>query len=194
MNPSLPDPIVDLLRNHAEFPSQVRNPPFVLPDQVVAKQFSHQAQVTHQRSDPALCENATTARWNETLVVEFSGDLRPVKSLLMELRDSFREAPVIFQLLISADWSSDLVLGRKAAVPNNRHLVELGRFVGHDDHALHHAAHDLLAIERRRRWSVPERGDALGKCADSLSVRAAQGRRELRQEPVVVLPRLTLLL
>src|SRR4051794_30334946 len=123
VNPSLPDPVVDLLRNDVELPSQVRNPPFILPDKVVAKQFSHKAQGTHQRSDSTRCENATTARWNETLVVEFLGDLGEVKSLLMKLCDLLREALITLQLLISPDWSSELVLCRNATVPNNRHLV-----------------------------------------------------------------------
>jgi hypothetical protein len=46
MNPVLLDPIMDLLRNDAEFPCQVVDPPFVHTDEVVAKQFSHQAKIT----------------------------------------------------------------------------------------------------------------------------------------------------
>ena len=43
--------------------------------------------------------------------------------MLMELRDSFREALVILQLLISADWSSNPVLCRNAAVPNKLNII-----------------------------------------------------------------------
>ena len=52
VDPPLLDPVVDLLRDDAELPSQVGNPPFVLADEVVAKQFSDQAQITHQDLDP----------------------------------------------------------------------------------------------------------------------------------------------
>jgi len=41
------DPVVDLLRNDAEFPSQIVDPPLVFTDEVVAKQFSHEAKITY---------------------------------------------------------------------------------------------------------------------------------------------------
>jgi hypothetical protein len=40
------DPIVDLLRNDAEFPRQVGNPPLIFPHEVVAEQFTDEAQIT----------------------------------------------------------------------------------------------------------------------------------------------------
>src|SRR5262245_7212447 len=142
VDPTLLDPIVDLLGDDAEFPGQVGDPPFVLTDQVVAEEFPDQAKITDQRPDRSRRERATTARGNETLGVESRCNLSQVKSRLMELLDSFREASVIVQLLIAADGASDLMVRGHAAVPNDCHLVELARPIGHDDHALHDAAHD----------------------------------------------------
>ena len=144
VDPSLLDPIVDLLGDDAESPGQVGDPPLVRTDEVVAEEFPHQAKITDQRPDRSCRERAPTARGNETLGVESRGDLRQVQSLLMELLDSVREASKVFPLLIPADRPSDLMVCRDAAVPNDRHLVELGRSLGHDDDALHDAAHDLL--------------------------------------------------
>jgi hypothetical protein len=95
----------------------------------------------------------------------------------MELLDPFREASKVFQLLIPANRPSDLMVCRDAAVPDDRHLVELRRSVGHDDDSLHDTAHDLLAIRRRRPRGVPQRGDAGGKRADPSPVGLAQCRR-----------------
>ena len=117
-----------------------------------------------------------------------------MQSLPVELLDPFREASKIFQLLIPADGPSDLMLRRHAALPDDRHVVALGRLVGHDDHSLHDAAHDLLAIRRRRPRGVPERGDAVGERSDPLPVGGAQRRRQFRQEAMVILLHLALLL
>ena len=46
VNPTLLDPIVDLLGYDAELPGQVGDPPFVLTDEVVAEQLSDEAQIT----------------------------------------------------------------------------------------------------------------------------------------------------
>ena len=105
------------------------------------------------------------------------GDLSQVQPLPVELLDPFREASKIFQLLIPADGPSDLVSCRDAAVPDDRHVVDLGRPVGHDDHSLHDAAHDLLAIRRRRPRGVPQRGDAGGERSDPSPFGLAQRRR-----------------
>src|SRR5262249_33447869 len=194
MDPTLLHPIVALLGDDAEFPGQVGDPPFVLTDEVGAEQFSDEAKFTYQRPDRSRGEHAATTRGNETLGVESRGDLRQVKSLLMEFLDPSREASKILQLLISADRPRDLMVCRDATVPNDRLLVELGRLVGHDDDPLHDAAHDLLAIHCRRPRSLPERGDAVRKGSDSLAIGFAQRRRQSCEKPVVILLRLTLLL
>src|SRR5512142_91318 len=94
VDPSLRDPVVDLLRDDAEFPGQVGDPPFIFPDEVVAEQLPHEAQVANQRPDAGLRENAAAARGHEPLRVEPLGDLREVKPLAVELRDSFCKAPM----------------------------------------------------------------------------------------------------
>ena len=108
MDPPLLDPVVDLLRDDAKFPGQVGNPPFVLLDEVIAEQLANEAQVTHQRADCGFLEDASTARWDETLVVELAGDLCEVEALAMELPDPFGETSKVFQLCISADGAGDL--------------------------------------------------------------------------------------
>src|SRR5262245_7154383 len=46
VDPTSLDPIVDLLRDDAQPPGQVGDPPFVLTDEVVAEEFPDQAQIT----------------------------------------------------------------------------------------------------------------------------------------------------
>src|SRR5579885_3788677 len=52
MDPSLFDPVMDLLRDDAQFTGQVWNPPLVFLQQVVAEILSEQAQFPHQGADP----------------------------------------------------------------------------------------------------------------------------------------------
>ena len=46
MDPPLLDPVVDLLCDDTEMTSQVRDPPLVLPQQVVSESLLHQAQLS----------------------------------------------------------------------------------------------------------------------------------------------------
>src|SRR4051812_48242156 len=111
---------MDLLRNDAELPSQVGNPPFVLADEVVPEQLAHEAQISDQRSDPVHRETTATARRNEPLFVEFFGDLRQMKSLVVEFPDAVHNLSPIAQLCIGANWSSNPVLRGKATLPDDR--------------------------------------------------------------------------
>src|SRR3954451_1646712 len=117
VDPTLLDPIVDLLGDDAEFPGQVGDPPFVLADQVVAEQLPDEAKIADQRPDRGRREHAATARGNEALGVESRGDLGQVESLLMELLDSFHKTSDFFQLFIATDGPSDLMSCRHTAVP-----------------------------------------------------------------------------
>ena len=52
MDPSLFDPVMDLLRDDAELLGQIGNPPFVFFVQIVAKEFSHQSPIACQFANP----------------------------------------------------------------------------------------------------------------------------------------------
>ena len=89
--PSLPEgiearAIPDLPRDDAEFPGQVGNPPLILLEEVIAEQFTHEAEVTHQRADRGLLEDAATARRDEPFVVESGRDLREKVWRMFEMR------------------------------------------------------------------------------------------------------------
>src|SRR3954467_10781097 len=115
---------MDLLGDHAEFARQVDDPPLALPREVVAEQFSDEAQVTHQLADPRRGEAAATSRRDEALGVEPRGDLCEVKSFAVQPRDTLRQAANIFQLCINCDRPGDLVVGLEPALPYDRHVVK----------------------------------------------------------------------
>ena len=52
MDPSLLDPVMDLLGDGIQLTRQVGNPPLGVLEQVVAKLLADQAQFPHQRADP----------------------------------------------------------------------------------------------------------------------------------------------
>jgi hypothetical protein len=90
---------MDLLRDDAKLLSQVRNPRFVLCDQVSTKHFAYEAQVAYEFPDGGFRESTATAWRNEHFVVELLGDLHEVKAVAVELGNAFVEEAVIFQLL-----------------------------------------------------------------------------------------------
>src|SRR5262249_12082875 len=145
-------------------------------------------------ADPQFGKDAATARWDEAFGVEPFGDGPAVQSLPMKLFQSFGKALVVFQLLVPTDRSGHLVLGRQAAFPDDRHLGELGRFVRRDHHTFDQAAYDLLAIQGGSTGGVPERWDVLRQSLNPFPVRRAERRRQLRQEAVILLFQLALLL
>src|SRR5262249_33665505 len=62
LDPTLLDPVVDLLRNHAQMTSQVGNPPFVLCQEIVTEQLSHQTQTAQQCPNSRLGKHTTATR------------------------------------------------------------------------------------------------------------------------------------
>jgi len=83
MDPSVFDPVMDLLRDDAQFPRQVGNPPLVLLKQGVVKILSDQAQLPHQPPHPPFRKAAAALGWNEAFGVELFGDGPAVQSLPM---------------------------------------------------------------------------------------------------------------
>src|SRR5881398_2795020 len=104
MDPALLGPVMDLLRNDAELPRQVGDPPLVLPHEIIAEQFPDETQVTHQVADPRRTESAAAAGRDEALGVEPLGDLCEVKSFAVQLCNALRQVPNVTQLCINRDW------------------------------------------------------------------------------------------
>ena len=77
------------------------------------------------------------------------------------------------------------MFGLHASLPHDRHLIPLSRAIGDENHAIHNAAHDLLAIDDRRAWGVPELRDVLREQANAIPFDAAERRRLLGQEAMV---------
>src|SRR3954452_18919562 len=113
---------MDLLRTDAELPCQVGDPPLILPHEIVAEQFPDETQITHQVADPRRAESAAAARRDEALGVEPLGDLCEAKSLAVHLCNTLRQVPNVAQLCINRNWPGDLVAGREAALPHDRHV------------------------------------------------------------------------
>ena len=77
---------MDLLRDDAEFPRQVGNPPFVLLDEVIAKQLTNQAQIEGDLTDlvdagafEPLCGKVAVPNHRAVPRLAFGLDVRPTR-------------------------------------------------------------------------------------------------------------------
>jgi hypothetical protein len=194
MDPSLLDPVMDLLRSDAQFVSQLGNSPFVPSQQFVAEILADQTQFPHQGADSPFGKDAAAAGWDETLGVEPGGDGAAVQPFPLKFFQPLGESLVVLQLLVPAYRTSHLMPGRQPTFPDDRHVGELGRLVRRDHHAFDQAARDLLAIQSSGTCSMPERGDVLRQRLNPFSVRRTERGRQFRQEAVILFFQLALFL
>ena len=70
MNPTLLDPVIDLLSSHAKMPGQVADPPFSILQNIRSLKFAGQTKTSEQRAEDVDRVNTASSWGNETFGVQ----------------------------------------------------------------------------------------------------------------------------
>src|SRR3990172_6852515 len=97
VDPALPHPVVHFNGKDSQLASEIRDPPLVPSQQVIAKQFASKSQSADQVPNASFGEAATTARRGKSLAVERVGDLEVMEPGRVQFTDSLRQLSVVFQ-------------------------------------------------------------------------------------------------
>ena len=80
VNPAPLHPEVNFHGNDAQFTSEIRYPPLVVSQHVIAKELSREAQSTDHVADAACSEDISASWWHESSAVKRVGDLEVMQS------------------------------------------------------------------------------------------------------------------
>ena len=187
VDPAVFDPIMDLHRNDSKLLCQVGDPPLVLLQDVLLKQFTGKSQSANQIPDAPFGELTATPGRYESLAIQCIGDLKVMEAFRMKITNAFRHLSIVLELLEAVDRTRDLMFSLHSSLPHDRHFIQFWRAISDQNHTFHNAPHDLFAINRRCAFGVPDLRDTFRERADAMPLVRVEGRRLLRQKTIVFL-------
>ena len=126
MYPATTQPTVQRGMRHVQSPSQIGEPPLVLPKKILRflamGSWTRRSAPRQDRANHRTVECGATLGRTPALSVELHRDLRGCVTLIAQLHGSGEEFPVMVQLLVPGDGTDQLVLAGISAHPFHRHV------------------------------------------------------------------------
>ena len=95
VNPAVLDPVMDLHRNDSALLCQVGDPPLVLLQDILLKQFTGQSQSANQIPDAPFGELTATPGRYESLQIQCVGDLKVMEAFRMKITNALRHLSIV---------------------------------------------------------------------------------------------------
>ena len=149
MNPPTPQPTVQRRQRHIQFTAEVREPPFILAQQVVGHTPGTgpvQTTPPEQMLNHRLVERITALGRPPALTVERFGYLNGGQLLLGQCLDTIQQLWVITQLIVSGYRTSQLAVAHESSGKMDCDIHPFALGVRGDHDTFDQAPHDLLTV------------------------------------------------